>query len=590
MLKQYLPILTWLPQYNRAALVSDLVAAVIVTLLLIPQSLAYALLAGLPAEMGLYASILPLVAYSLLGSSRTLAVGPVAIIALMTAAGASTVALQGSPEYISAAIALALLSGIILSLMGLLRLGFMANFLSHPVISGFVTASALIIALGQVGPLLGLSVSGSNVPELARSLLQELPNLHWPTLAIGLTALAILLWSRHALARSLRYLGLSARTATLVSKAGPVFAVLVTSAVVWGMNLSDHGVRMVGEIGASLPKLVLPALDLGLWKELLIPALLISIVGFVESVSIAQTLAAKRRQRIEPDQELIGLGAANLSSALSGGFPVTGGFSRSVVNFDAGAETPAAGAFSAIGIALATLFLAPLIAVLPQATLAATIIVAVWALVDLNGFKRYWSYSKKDFLALLCTLVTTLLAGVEIGILSGIGLSLALYLYQASRPHTAVVGQIPGTEHFRNTSRHQVETDPNILLFRVDEGLFFANSRFLQDQIYTLVSQNSQLTDIVLICSAVNHIDGSALEGLEAMNLRLKDSGVRLHLAEVKGPVMDRLQRTALLQELSGEVFLSTYSAWQQLRPRPDNPGSQPEMSRHSASVGNGLE
>src|SRR5690606_29065365 len=298
MLKQYLPILTWLPQYNRAALVSDLVAAVIVTLLLIPQSLAYALLAGLPAEMGLYASILPLVAYSLLGSSRTLAVGPVAIIALMTAAGASTVALQGSPEYISAAITLALLSGIFLSLMGLLRLGFVANFLSHPVIYGFVTASALIIALGQVGPLLGMSVASSNMPELGRSLLQELPSLHWPTLAVGFTALAILLWSRHAMARGLRQLGVSARTATLATKLGPVLAVLVTSAAVWGLDLSNHGVRVVGDIGGSLPKLMLPSVDLALWKELLIPALFISIVGFVESISIAQTLAAKRRQRI----------------------------------------------------------------------------------------------------------------------------------------------------------------------------------------------------------------------------------------------------------------------------------------------------
>src|SRR5690606_11406654 len=441
--------------------------------------------------------------------------------------------------------------GLILCLMGLLRLGFMANFLSHPVISGFVTASAIIIAVGQLGSLLGLKISGTNLPTMLSELLVELPNLHLPTLAIGSLALAILYWCRYWLARSLHKLGLKVETATLLAKGGPILAVVITSLVVWWLELSASGVRIVGEFGSTLPDLVLPSADLELWRALLVPALLISIVGFVESVSIAQTFAAKRRQRIEPDQELVGLGAANLGAAISGGFPVTGSFSRSVINFDAGAATPAAGAFAAIGIALAVVFLTPLMALLPQATLAATIIVAILSLVDLDGIKRYWSYSKKDFYALMGTLLVTLLIGVEIGILSGIGLSLALYLYQTSRPHTAVVGQIPGTEHFRNINRHEVETDPRILLFRIDEGLFFANSRFLEDRLYTLVSQNPKLTDIVLICSAINYIDGSALESLEAINQRLQDSGVRLHLSEVKGPVMDRLQRTSFPEHLS---------------------------------------
>src|SRR5690606_37529385 len=340
-----------------SALSSDLVASVIVTILLIPQSLAYAFLAGLPAEMGLYASILPLVAYCLFGTSRTLSVGPAAIIALMTAAGVSTLAIPGTPEYVTAAITLAFLSGLILCLMGLLRLGFMANFLSHPVISGFVTASAIIIAVGQLGSLLGLKISGTNLPTMLSELLVELPNLHLPTLAIGSLALAILYWCRYWLARSLHKLGLKVETATLLAKGGPILAVVITSLVVWWLELSASGVRIVGEFCSTLPDLVLPSADLELWRALLVPALLISIVGFVESVSIAQTFAAKRRQRIEPDQELVGLGAANLGAAISGGFPVTGSFSRSVINFDAGAATPAAGAFAAIGIALAVVFL-----------------------------------------------------------------------------------------------------------------------------------------------------------------------------------------------------------------------------------------
>lgn len=569
MLKQYLPILTWLPKYNRSAFSSDLVAAVIVTILLIPQSLAYALLAGLPAETGLYASILPLVAYCLFGTSRTLSVGPAAIIALMIAAATSNLATPGTMEYVTAAVTLAFVSGLILCLMGLLRLGFMANFLSHPVISGFVTASAILIAVGQLGSLLGLKISGTNLPSLLGELFVELPNLNLPTLAIGSLALAILFWCRRWLARSLVRLGLNDELATLLAKGGPILAVLITSVVVWGWELSASGVKVVGAFSSSLSGIVLPSTDLELWRALLVPALLISIVGFVESVSIAQTLAAKRRQRIRPDQELIGLGAANLGAAVSGGFPVTGSFSRSVINFDAGAATPAAGAFAAVGIALAVVFLTPLMAMLPQATLAATIIVAILSLVDIDGIKRYWSYSKKDFYALLGTLIITLLIGVEVGILSGIGLSLAFYLYQTSRPHTAVVGQISGTEHFRNINRHQVETAPHILLFRIDEGLFFANSRFLEDRLYTLVAQNPELTDIVLICSAINYIDGSALESLETINQRLQDSGVRLHLSEVKGPVMDRLQRTSFPQHLSGEIFLTTYAAWRKLQKQP---------------------
>lgn len=570
MLERYLPILQWLRIYNRGMLTSDLVAAVIVTIMLIPQSLAYALLAGLPPEVGLYASILPLVAYAVFGTSRTLAVGPVAVVSLMTAAAVGNLALAGTTEYLVAATALAFLSGVILILMGLFRLGILANFLSHPVISGFITASGLIIAASQLKHIMGVSASGHNLLDILLALASQIKNINLPTLIIGVSATIFLFWVRKQLKPLLMQLGMGARLADVVAKAGPVLAVVVTTLAVWGLDLQTQGVRVVGTVPSGLPALSLPSFDMELWQQLLVSALLISIIGFVESVSVAQTLAAKRRQRIDPDQELVGLGASNIASAVSGGFPVTGGFSRSVVNFDAGAETPAAGAFTAVGIALATLLLTPLIHYLPNATLAATIIVAVLSLVDLSALKRTWAYSRSDFAAMLATILLTLLHGVELGIIAGVGLSILLYLYRTSKPHSAIVGRVPGTEHFRNVDRHQVETDQHILTLRVDESLYFANARYLEDLIYDQVARNPELRHLILMCPAVNLIDASALESLEAINHRLMDSGVKFHLSEVKGPVMDKLKRTHFLHELSGEIFLSQYEAWEKLRTRQE--------------------
>ncbi|HXG81609.1 MAG TPA: SulP family inorganic anion transporter, partial [Sphingomicrobium sp.] len=331
------------------------------------------------------------------------------------------------------------------------------------------------------------------------------------------------------------------------------------------LGLDARGVAVVGEIPTGLPPITIPMFDPELWSALFVPALLISVIGFVESVSVAQTLAAKRRQRIEPDQELVGLGASNIAAAFSGGYPVTGGFARSVVNFDAGAETPAAGAYTAVGIAAAALFLTPLLYFLPVAVLAATIIVAVLSLVSLREPKEVWRYSKSDFAAMAGTIVVTLLMGVEAGVVTGVGVSLALFLWRASRPHAAIVGRVSGTEHFRNILRHEVETEPHLLTLRVDESLTFVNARWLEEKVLELVAERPELKHLVLMCSAVNAIDASALESLEAINHRLADAGVRLHLSEVKGPVMDRLKRSSLLDELTGEVFLSQFQAYRTL-------------------------
>lgn len=575
-LKRYLPLLQWLPGYRREHAVSDLIAAVIVTIMLIPQSLAYALLAGLPAQVGLYASILPLVLYAVFGTSRTLSVGPVAVAALMTAAALAPIAEPGSAEYVAGAVLLAVMSGLMLTAMGLLKLGFLANFLSHPVISGFITASGLVIAASQVKHLVGIEANGHNLLDIVTSLAANLGSVHGPTLLIGGGALLFLIFARSHLKPLLIRVGASQRAAELVAKTAPILVVVTTTALAWGLGLDARGVQLVGEVPAGLPELTLPPLEWGLWKQLAVGALLISVVGFVESVSVGQTLAAKRRQRIDPDQELIGLGAANLGAGFSGGMPVTGGFSRSVVNFDAGAQTPAAGAYTAVGIALATLVLTPAIAWLPTATLAATIIVAVASLIDLPALVRTWRYSRTDFGAMLATIVLTLLHSVEAGIMAGVGLSIGLFLFRTSRPHSAVVGRVPGTEHFRNIQRHKVETSAHVTFLRVDESLYFANARFLEERVMDLVTRQPDLQDLVLVCPAVNLIDASALESLEAINERLTDAGVRLHLSEVKGPVMDRLKSTQLLSRLGGQVFLSTFEAWRSLALPEEKPGGKP--------------
>ncbi len=568
--KRYLPsipVLTWGRRYDRNLFVSDVVAALIVTIMLIPQSLAYAMLAGLPPEVGLYASVAPLLIYALFGSSRVLAVGPVAVVSLMTAAAIGEHAVAGSAAYWAVAITLAFISGSMLLLMGFLRLGFLANFLSHPVISGFISASGLLIAASQLKSIMGVKADGHNFIDLVHSLLLQIPNTHVLTFYVGVLATVFLFWVRKGLKPLLMRFGMKDRTADVVAKAGPVAAIALTALLTWAFQWQTQGLKIVGSVPQGLPPLTLPLWDLALWKELAIPALLISVVGFVESVSVAQTLAAKRRQRIEPDQELVALGASNVGAAFTGGFPVTGGFARSVVNFDAGAQTPAAGVFTAVGITLASLLLTPALYFLPQATLSATIIVAVLSLVDFSILKKTWVYSKADFAAVLATLFATLTMGVEAGLVVGVGVSLVLYLYRTSRPHIAEVGQVPGTEHFRNVLRHAVSVSPTVVSLRVDESLYFANARALEDRVNEAVASHPELAHVVLQCSAINDIDTSALESLETIEKRLRESGIALHLSEVKGPVMDRLKKTHFLQALSGKVYLTHFQAVHELVP-----------------------
>ncbi len=583
-LARYFPILDWGRSYRTDTLVNDAVAAVIVTIMLIPQSLAYALLAGLPPQVGLYASIAPLLIYAVFGTSRTLAVGPVAILSLMTAAAAGRIAAAGTAQYIEAALILAVLSGLILLVLGLCRLGFLANFLSHPVISGFITASGLLIAASQLKHILGIEAHGHTLIEITTSLARHAGDANLPTVVIGGLSLVFLFAVRKQLKPLLRTFGLGEKSATIIARAGPVFAVVASILAVSGLGLHESGVRILGDIPRDLPAIGLPAFDREIWMQLLGSAALIALIGFVESVSVAQTLAAKRRQRVDPNQELIGLGAASLAAGVTSGYPVTGGLARSAVNFDAGAETPAAGAFTAIGIALATLFLTPFLFYLPQAVLAATIIVAVLSLVDLPAIRQTWAFSKADFAAMAGTILVTLLAGVELGVTVGVGLSLFLHLYNTSRPHFAIVGQVPGTHHFRNVNRHEVITSDCVLTIRIDESLYFANARFLEDTVYCVIGNRPDLRHLVLMCPAVNHIDASGLESLEAINHRLRDAGITLHLSEVKGPVMDRLKRSHFLDDLTGKVFMHQYEAMLALDDACARSAFEPET--HTTSPG----
>lgn len=563
----WLPARQWIATYSKADFSGDLIAAVIVTILLIPQSLAYAMLAGVPPEVGLYASILPLVAYGLWGTSSTLSVGPVAVVSLMTAATLGEVAASGSAHYLVAAATLAMLSGLFLLVMGLMRLGMVTHFLSHAVISGFISASGLIIAFGQARHVFGVEGSGASLTAILPSLWTSLPGINWLTAAVGLSVIAFLYWNKAYTAVILqRYLPVSSATAGAIARATPIIAVVGSIvAVLWG-GLDQQGVAITGSIPSGLPPLNFALPSFELVQQLWLPALLISIIGYVESVSVGRTLAAKRREKITPNQELIGLGMANVASAVSSGFPVTGGFARSVVNFDAGARTQAASIFTAVGIAVASLLLTPALYYLPKAALAATIIVAVLGLIDFSIFRKTWRCARSDFWAALGTVLITLIWGVEVGVASGVVISIGLHLYRTSKPHVAEVGLVEGTEHFRNVNRYRVLTDPTLYSVRPDESLFFANASYLDEMINDAVYQRDEIHHVILFCSAVNEVDFSALEMLESLNHSLLDQGIKLHLAEVKGPVLDTLTASGLIDELSGQIFLTQFEAFSALK------------------------
>ncbi|MEN3950316.1 sulfate permease [Iodidimonas sp. SYSU 1G8] len=569
-LTRFVPILDWGRAYSRRDLPGDLMAGSITAIMLVPQAMAYAMLAGLPPEVGLYASIAPPILYGIFGSSRALAVGPVAIASLMTATALSALSPAGSPDYIANALVLSLLIGLMLLGLGIARAGFLVNFLSHPVIAGFTSAASILIVISQLKHLLGIDIPrGESVATLV-NLARGLSGANGVTLAISACSLVILLAMRAPLTALLQRLRLSPFTVQLLTRSSPLLVVILSVVVTSAWRLDESaGVAIVGAIPSGLPSFTVPSLDLGIWQALLPSAALIAFVSYLESVSVAKALAARKRQKVDADQELIGLGAANLAAAFTGASPVAGGFARSMVNFAAGANTPLASILTALLLAISVMFFTPFFHYLPQAVLAATIVVAVVALIDGASFVRTWHYNKADFAAQAGTFMVVLGIGVEAGIMTGIVLSLTLYLWRSSRPHFAIVGQVDNSEHYRNVKRHHVRTDPAILLFRIDENLYFPNAGYLEEHLRAEVAANPEVRHVVLICSSVSLIDASALETLTELRDTLRAADVTLHLAEVKGPVMDRLQATDFTRDLApGRIFLSTHDAVRTLRER----------------------
>lgn len=563
-LTEWFPILDWGRRYQQRDFTADLTASAVVTLLLIPQSLAYALLAGMPAVTGLYASIVPMVVYALMGSSTVLGPGPAALRSIMSLAAVGAVATAGSADFVAASAVLAVMVGLALLVMGALRMGFMASFLSQPVLSGFITASGLLIAMSQIGHVLGTRVASDNLPSFLRSVWTQGSQIHGLTLGVGLGALAALWAARRWLKPLLCRLGVPATAADLAAKASPLLVILLSIALTQALGWARQGLAVVGDIPQGLPHLVLGPL-LGVppstVQALVVPALLIAVMTFIEQISIAQGMAARRRERIDVNAEMRAMGGANLASGLTGAFAVGASFSRTSVVAESGGRTPAAGLITAVLLALTALFLTPWLHDLPMAVLAATILISLGTLIDFRSFPANWRYARADFAAQALTFVVTLLSNLVTGLTVGVIASLALHIWRSSRPHIAVVGNVPGTEHYRNVLRHEVLTHPSVLGLRVDESLFFANARYLEDRVGAEVAARPGVRHVVLQCTAVNEIDASALESLKTINQRLADAGIALHLSEVKGPVMDRLQRGDFLQVLTGRVFLTHHQA-----------------------------
>ena len=544
MFSKYIPVLSWGRSYKKEWLTGDLLAGLIVAIMLVPQGMAYALLAGLPPQVGLYASILPLLIYGLLGTSRVLAVGPVAIVSIMVAGAVGAIAEPGTAVYLQTALTLALLVGFIQAIMGFFRLGFVVNFLSHPVLAGFTSAAAIVIGFSQVKHLLGLSMPSLDFINTVSYTGTHLTETNRITLIIGLSGILILFYFKYALGNQLKRLGVPSNIRIPLTKSGPLVIVVLGTLAVFAFHLNDTaGVKVVGQVPAGLPPLTLPSFNLTLWRNLLPTALAISFVGFMESISVAKSLASKKRQKVESDQELIALGIANFGASFSGGYPVTGGFSRSVVNYEAGANTGLSSIITAVLMALAVIFLTPLFYYLPQALLAAIILVAVVGLIDIKTFRHVWAYNKADGVSMIITFLAVLAVGIETGILVGVAATILLFVWRTSRPHIATVGRIGNSQVYRNILRHETETCPNVIALRVDESLYFANSKYLADTILEKIADHPEVNHLVLIATAVNFIDASALETLETLQKELHDSGVDLHLAGIKGPVMDRLKQ-----------------------------------------------
>ena len=547
-MKQYFPIASWIKDYSKSWLSGDISAGLTVGVMLIPQGMAYAMLAGLPPIYGLYASTIPLIIYAVLGTSRQLAVGPVAMVALLISSGVGALAEVGSEDYIQLAILLALMVGMIQLLMGVFKLGFLVNFLSHPVIAGFTSAAALIIGFSQIKHLLGVQIPRGKVHETIINIYHNISEINLPTLSIGLGSIIILILSKK------------------ISKKipGPLVVVLLGMIAVYGLGLHEAGVKIIKDVPGGLPAFGLPQVEGGALVALLPIALTISFVGFMESIAVAKAIQSKHKNyEIIPNQELIGLGMANIFGSLFKGFPVTGGFSRTAVNDQAGARTTLASIFSAVLIIITLLFLTSYFYYLPNAVLGAIILVAVYGLIDFKEAKHLWAHDKKDFWVFTITAVGTLALGIEEGILIGVVLSLAMLIYKVSYPHIAELGRVPGSDEYRNVDRFEnLHSNPDILIIRFDAQLYFANINSLKNFIEKRLSYRQGIKHIILDCSAITSLDSSAVHAIREIADHLHENDQELYLSHVRGPIRDILKDNGVMHNNNIQHFyLSTREA-----------------------------
>ncbi len=549
-ISQYIPAIDWISDYGSTQLKGDLTAGLTVGIMLIPQGMAYAMIAGLPPIYGLYASTLPLIIYALLGTSRQLAVGPVAMVSLLTATGIGAMAEADSESYISLAIALALIVGMIQFLLGVFRLGFLVSFLSHPVISGFTSAAALIIGVSQLKHLLGIKLSGGHrVHEIIIEAIQQINQIHPPTFLLGIGGIVLIV----ALKMINRRIP------------GLLIAVFLAILVVWVFNLAETGVSIVGSVPQGLPSLQWPGLEMSTVGALMPTALAIALVSFMESYAVAKAIQSKHKDyKIDANQELVALGLANIGGATFQSYPVTGGFSRTAVNDEAGAKTGMASLVSALLIILTLLFLTPLFHFLPNAILASVIMVAVFGLIDVKEVKHLWRTNRYDLAMLIVTFVATLILGIEQGIALGVILSLAIIIWKTTRPHVAELGQVPGTEFYRNIKRFkQVKAKRDLLIIRFDAQLYFANIGYFRDQLEEMIStKGDELKAIIINAESINSIDSTAMHALEGIVKELRGRSIEIYMSGVIGPVRDALVKTNLL-DLIGEknFFMSVHDA-----------------------------
>lgn len=549
-IQHYFPILSWLKTYSPSFLKGDIAAGITVGIMLIPQGMAYAMIAGLPPVYGLYAALFPQIVYAIMGTSRQLAVGPVAMDSLLVAAGLGALSLTTNAEYIALASFLALFMGTIQLLLGGLKLGFLVNFLSKPVISGFTSAAAIIIALSQLNHLLGIDIPRSNkLHELFFYLIELGPQTHLLSVLIsGLGISFLLIAKKH-----------------FPKLPGALLLVFLTTFIAAQNNWESLGVTLVKEVPEGLPSFVWPKASLSQVYELFPLALTLALIAFMEAISVAKAVEEKEKTNyLNPNQELIALGSANIVGGLFQAFPTTGGFSRTAVNHDAGAKTGIAALFSAAVVGLTLLFFTSFFYHLPTAVLGAIILVAVGKLIDLSYPKKLWKNNRSEFYVLLFTFSITLFVGIKEGILLGVFAALLYMVYQNTRPHIAVLGRIKNTHYFKNIDRfsNEVTTFPHVLILRFDGQLFFGNQRYFKQQLSHLIKQHPEsVNHLVLAAAPINYIDASAMEMLSLLFEELKENGTNLYWTGLSGPIRDQFHNLGVLSRFNNLFVCSSLEA-----------------------------